>query len=45
MLSCLNSHFTKGRNQELEKEMEKEMEQVRDEAGLGVGGCELMAKP
>ena len=34
MLSCLNSHFTKGRNQELEKEME----QVRDEAGLGVGG-------
>ena len=45
MLSCLNSHFTKGRNQELEKEMEKEMEQVRDEAGLGVGGCGLRAKP
>lgn len=45
MLSCLNSHFTKGRNQELEKEMEKEMEQVRDEAGLGVGGYGLRAKP
>ena len=44
MLSCLNSHITKGRNQELEKEMEKEMEQVRDEAGLVVGGCGLTIK-